>query len=159
MSASKINPSLQKKTAARTASVQIVYRQSMNGDKITAAQQVAALKEQLSGNKDEQRLLVGAPIEPNYALAESIISGVCEWRGDIDKRIDGTLDKNWKRERMSPLLIAILQCAIFELFFHKENKAKIIIDEYTRITRSFFADGEVKFVHGALNALDKKYNG
>ena len=155
-----LNPSLQKKSAARMAAAQCLYRGVMNDAKTpTPSAQVAALKAQLKNNRSEQKLMVGAPIEPNYALLETILSGVSEWQEKIDERLNSTLTGEWTRERMSPLLIVILQCAIFELFFHKDNKPGIIIDEYTRLARSFLEDGDVNFVYGALSGLSKQYHG
>lgn len=147
------NISLQKKSAARLAAAQSLYTTAIAGEKQTPAQAVAALKKQLADNRQEQKLLFGQPIEPNYTLAEQILSGVETLKDDIDTQIDGVLSGNWKRERMSPLLIAILQCAVFELFYGKEIKPKIVVDEYTRMSRHFFEDAEVNFVHGALSKL------
>lgn len=155
---SRPNPSLQKRSAARMAAVQELYRLSMTGDAPDTPRQMASLKKEFSENRSEQKMRVGNAVEPNYPLLESILQGVGEWQAQIDARLDSVLDKDWKRDRMSPLLVAILQCAIFELFFHKDTAPKIVIDEYTRLTRSFFGDGEVNFVHGALSALSKKYH-
>ena len=151
------NPSLQKKTAARMAAVQCLYTLSVGEKQLSPAQQVAQLKKQLSGNIGEQKLQVGVPLEPNYKLLETILEGVDKWRADIDERVGRVLSKDWARERTGPLLIAILQCAIFELFFDKDISAKIVIDEYTRLTRSFFTDAEVDFVHGALSKLAQSH--
>jgi len=153
----KINPSLQKKTAARMAAVQCLYTLAMSGEAFTPAQQVIFLKKQLGNNRDEQKLQVGAPIEPNYKLMENLLAGIEQWSGVIDSRIQEIVNEKWKTERMSPLLIAILQCAVFEMFFDKDISAKIVIDEYTRLTRSFFADAEVDFVHGALSKLARTH--
>ena len=155
--AKSINPSLQKKSAGRMAAVQCLYTAAMTGEARTPAQQVAALKDRLSGSREEQKLQVGVPLEPNYKLVETLLSGVAENRGEIDMRLDGALSGEWKRERMSPLLIAILQCSIYEMFFAREIAPKIVIDEYTRLTRSFLGDDEVSFVHGALSTLSKQY--
>mgnify|MGYP003394681896 CR=1 FL=1 len=155
----RVNPSLQKKSAARLSAVQCLYHHKMNAQTLSPPQQVAALKAQLANNRDEQKLLVGAPIEPNYALLEALLEGVAQRQADIDARLDGALTAEWKRDRMSPVLVAILQCAIFELFFHKDGKPAVIIDEYTRLTRSFFGEGEVNFVYGALSTLSKQYHG
>ena len=153
----KPNSSLQKKAAARMAAVQALYTLAVNGEKLTPAQQVVILKKQLGGNKDEQKLQVGNAIEPNYKLMETILDGI-EKRGiEINARLDSTLSDEWKRERMSPLLLAILQCGIFELFFDKEINTKIVVDEYTRLSRHFFADAEVHFVHAALSKLVRQY--
>lgn len=151
------NSSLQKKTAGRMAAVQSLYTLAVNGEKLSPAQQVNLLKKQLVNNKSEQKLRVGVSMEPNYKLMEAILEGIEQRGSEIDARLDSSLSVDWKRERMSPLLLAIMQCAIFELFFDKEISAKIVIDEYTRLTRHFFADQEVHFVHAALSKLVRQY--
>jgi transcription antitermination factor NusB len=154
MTAEKMNPSLQKKSAARTAAVQCLYTLSILDEKeIPADRIVEELKARLHNDRDEQKLLVGVPLEPNYALLKALLEGVRDHRDDINARLDGRLSAQWKRERMSPLLVAILQCSIFELGFGKEIKPKIVIDEYTRLARSFLGDAEADFVHGCLHNL------
>ncbi|MFO0389377.1 MAG: transcription antitermination factor NusB [Alphaproteobacteria bacterium] len=153
----KQNPSLQKKSAARMAVVQALYQRAITGDASDAAKETASLKEQLSGNRSEQRLMVGVPLEPNYPLFEALLSGVNERMDEVNTRLDEVLTSDWKRERMSHLLVALLQCGIYEMFFHKEIKSNIVIDEYTRMARSFFSDKEVDFVHGALSTLAATY--
>ncbi len=127
------------------------------GDAPLPEQQLANLKKRLSNNKEEQKLIVGNAIEPNYTLLGALLEGTLEWQKDIDTRIGKLLSENWKRERMSPVLIAILQCAIFELLFHKDAKPVVIVSEYTSITGRFFSDNEVNFVHGALKTLVKSH--
>jgi N utilization substance protein B len=139
------------------AAVQCLYTLSVGGEQLSPAKQVQILKKQLTGNKPEQKIQVGESVEPNYRLVETILDGI-EKRGvDINARLNNALSESWTRERMSPLLLAILQCGIFELFFDKEVKPKIVIDEYTRLTRHFFADAEVDFVHAALSKLSRQY--
>lgn len=150
------NPSLRQKSAARMAAVQCLYRQAMTQEKITPEKQVAQLKAQFKDNRAEQKLLIGEPIEPNYRLVETLLAGVASRQADIDAAIDGRLTGGWTRARMSTLLVAALQCAVFELLFHKEISAKIIIDEYTRLARHFFGDDDVNFLHGVLSALALK---
>jgi N utilization substance protein B len=149
----KSNPSLQKKSAARMAAVQCLYRQAMNDEKASAAEQVAELKKQLNNNRNEQKLQVGVALEPDYAMLARILSGIAEWEYDINVRLDAALASGWTRERMGPLMVALLQCGIFELFFDKDLSGKIIADEYTRLARSFMADDDVNFVHAALSKL------
>ena len=152
------NPSLQKKSAARTAAVQCLYTQALQSKNTSPAKQVERLKKQLTGNKNEQTLQVGVPLEPNYKLLETLLEGVALRQNDIDERIARVLSKDWTPERMGPVLVAILQCAVYELFFGKEVKPKIIIDEYTRLTRSFCSNDEVDFVYGALSKLVEQLN-
>jgi len=151
--AKKQNPSLQKKSAARMAAVQCLYSQAMNKETQTPAQQVANLKKQLKDNRNEQKMQVGIAMEPDYALLARILEGFAEWEYDINVRLDAALTSSWTRDRMGPLMVALLQCAIFELFFDKDLGPKIITDEYTRIARSFMGDDQVNFVHAALNTL------
>lgn len=151
------NLSLQKKSASRVAAVQILYRVAMTKETFDPAKQVSALKVQLFRNPEEQKAVIGAAVEPNYPLLEAILSAIKEYRKDIDKMIASTLSKEWKRERMSPVLIAILQCAVAEFFFAKETPFKVILDEYSRLTRSFFGEPEVKFTFAALSKLNEEY--
>ncbi len=154
----KTNPSLQKKSAARVAAVQCVYERLISEENPLPAGQLSSLKKRLANNAGEQKLTLGAALEPNYQLVSAILEGTIQWQADIDKRIDSCLSKEWKRERMSPILIAILQCGVFELFFYKDTNHKILIDEYTRLTSRFFADGEVHFVNGVLKNLHAQFN-
>ncbi len=144
------NISLQKKSAARIAAVQCLYLQAMVGEAQSPQEQVAMLKKQLSGDRDEQKLLVGQPIEPDYTMLERLLSGVALHRDDMDAQIDASLSKGWTRARMSPLLLGILQSAIFELMYDKGLKPAVVTDEYTRLTRNFFGEEEAGFVHGVL---------
>lgn len=151
------NNSLRQRSAARMAAVQCLYTIAMSGEELSPAQQVILLKKQLGKNSKEQKLRVADNVEPNYKLVESILDGI-EQRGiEINTRLNTTLNEDWKRERMSPILLAILQCGIFEMFFDKEINSKIVVDEYTRLTRYFFADAEVDFVHAALSKLARQY--
>jgi N utilization substance protein B len=152
------NLSLQKKTAARMAAVQGLYRMAMTNDAIEPEALVASLKSQLKNNRDEQQLQVGMEVEPNYNLLATLLTGIAENLEEINLRLDGVLNAQWSRDRTSPLLIAVLQCGIFELFFHKDLSSKIVIDEYTRLARSFFVENEVNFIHAALSTLSQQYH-
>lgn len=137
------------------AVVQCLYRQAMTQETSPVAARVAALKKQLAGNRNEQKMLVGNAVEPDYALVARLLEGIETELRDIDARIDDGLNKGWTRSRMSPLVIAILQCSVFEILFDKGLSPKIVVDEYTRITRSLCDDADVNFVHGFLSNLVK----
>lgn len=158
-SSHKSNPSLQKKSAARMAAIQCLYRRAMTKECISPAAETAQLKTQLSGNRDEQKLLVGAPIEPDYAMMERLLAGVEKEERDIHSEIDAALSGGWTRARMSALLVSLLECAVCEMFYDKDLSPKIVIDEYTRLARRFFSDDEVGFVHGVLHKLSGRRHG
>jgi transcription termination factor NusB len=57
---------------------------------------------------------------------------------------------------MSPLLLCILACAIYEMQHSTGLKAPIVIDEYVTLTGRFFEPAEVGFVNGLLDTLGKE---
>ncbi|MEZ5692082.1 MAG: transcription antitermination factor NusB [Rickettsiales bacterium] len=152
------NQSLQKKRAARMAAVQCIYEKLAVSSDISPEVQIAELKKHVANNKDEQKLRFGVKLEPNYSLLKDILEGVVKWSGDIEKRIGMVISEKWGAERTSPILVSILRCAIFEMFFYKDTARKIIIDEYSGITGHFFARSEVNFINGALKELDKNFS-
>lgn len=151
------NLSLQKKSASRVAAVQCLYKLALTRETLEPARQVAALKVQLFKNPEEQKATIGAAVEPNYPFLEQILEAVKTHRKDMEKMVGSVIDKDWKQNRMSPVLIAILHCAIAELFFAKETPLKVVQDEYSRLTRSFFGEREVKFVFAVISALNEQY--
>ena len=151
------NLSLQKKSAARLAAVQCLYKLAMTKGTLNPEQELSALRVLFFRNPEEQKAQIGVAVEPNYGLYEGILVGVKAHRKEIDAMINSVLSKEWKRERMSPVLIAILQAAVVEYFFHKEAPLKVVQDQYCHLTRSFFSEKEVKFMFAALAALDENY--
>lgn len=151
------NLSLQKKSAARLAAVQCLYKLAMVKGTLNPEQELSALRVLFFRNPEEQKAQIGVAVEPNYTLLEALLVGVKKHRKEIDEMINSVLSKEWKRERMSHVLIAILQVAIVEYFFNKEAPLKMIQDQYCHLTRSFFGEPEVKFMYASLAALDEKY--
>jgi transcription antitermination factor NusB len=151
------NLSLQKKSAARLAAVQCLYKVAMLKTTLNPEQELSALRVKFFRNPEEQKAQIGVAVEPNYPLLEALLVGVKAHRKEIDTMMGSVLSKEWKRDRMSPVLVAILQAAIVEYFFHKDAPLKVIQDEYCHLTRSFFSEKEVKFMFAALAALDEQY--
>jgi transcription antitermination protein NusB len=151
--AKKINPSLRRKSAARMAAAQCLYRQAITGDTASADEQAARLKKQLTNNTEEQKLMVGMALEPDYSMLTRILKGVMREKADINIAIDAQLQGGWSRERMSVLMVALLQCGAFEMLFDKDLGHPVVISEYTQLARHFFDAKEVDFVHAVLSRL------
>lgn len=149
----KINPSLRRKSAARMAAVQCLYRQAITGDTASADEQTSRLKKQLANNAEEQRLMVGSALEPDYAMLTRILDGVMRQKDDIHAAIDAQLSGGWSRERMSVLMVALLQCGVFEMLFDKDLGHPVVISEYTQLARHFFDAKDVDFVHAVLSRV------
>ena len=148
-SAKRPNLSLRRKSASRLAAVQCLYRRAVLKDNATPE---ALIKEYLAHGNDRELVL---PAVPHEGLLKEIVHGACEHAAEIEKIIAGSLLPTWKMERISPLLMALLQAAIYELRFHPNSKPGIVIDEYATLAAGFFNEAEVGFVHATLHALAK----
>jgi N utilization substance protein B len=94
--------------------------------------------------------------EPDKALFKKLLAGVIENREHLDSVIRTSLNDKWKIERMSPLLLSILACAIYEMKYATARNPAIIVNEYVTLTGRFFELQEVGFVNGLLDALAKE---
>lgn len=94
-------------------------------------------------------------IDPDKTLFQDIIMGVMERLTDLDSMITSTLSENWRLERVSSVVRAILRAAVFELSRDTTVPTPVIINEYVEVTKAFCADPEVAFVNASLDALAK----
>jgi N utilization substance protein B len=67
--------------------------------------------------------------------------------------ISSNLAEGWSLERLDPVLIAILRCAIYELWCRADIPAKATIHEYVGLAYDFYQDKEPKFINGMLDKL------
>lgn len=95
-------------------------------------------------------------IPPHRPLLVALLEGVKTHGDDLEPQLDNILDHNWNKNRMSPLLLAILRLGLFELSHYPERDQTIIISEYVSVTDRFFDEAETKFVNAALEKLAKK---
>ena len=144
------NFSLQKKSSARMGAVQCLYQRAVTGEKALPANLIADYKQQLGDSAAAQDKDLTPRIPPHLPTFEKIVTGVCEHQPRLQHTIEQSLKDNWKMERMSPLLLAILQAALYELLFEPNLDKAIIIDEYVTLTRGFFSEPELGFVNGFL---------
>lgn len=150
MAGTSKNKSLQAKTAARMAAVQLVYKAHIRSEHVVAE---ALIKEYASFMTGEAALKGEAP---NKALLSKLLEGVATHGEVLEKVAYEQLKDNWKPERVSPILRAILQLAIFELDAHRSSKTAVILDEYTTIANRLLDADEVGFVHASLHTLAEK---
>ena len=70
----------------------------------------------------------------------------------IDKLIQQHL-KNWKQNRISPVLNAILRVATSELLYFEETDAKVVFNEAVEITKKMVGDQATKICNGVLHGI------
>jgi transcription antitermination protein NusB len=144
--------SLRRKHCSRMAAVQALYSHAMSEHKPSAeklfTQLVTQWKE--SAGVDEEW---PAQDKPEQSLLRDVIEGCLEHLESIDTHLQEVIKDNWRSERMDPVLIAILRCAVYELAYRAERKTAVIIDEYVSIASGYFDGQELGFVHSALQQL------
>lgn len=75
------------------------------------------------------------------------------------EKIDKLIKKNapiWPIEQLSPIDLAVLRLAIFELIFQKKKEPyKVIVDEAVEIAKEFGSDSSSAFINGVLGSVIK----
>ena len=104
--------------------------------------------------------------------AESILNGAVECRGLEDEEyirscfagtveklgfIDGKIEQysnGWKIGRISPVALAVMRLAIYEMYFRDDVPAKVALNEALELVKTYDDADKVKpFVNGILNAV------
>ena len=70
----------------------------------------------------------------------------------IDEMIQKNL-KNWKQNRISPVLNAILRISIGEILFNQNTDGKVILNEAIELCKSLVGEQATKICNGVLHAV------
>lgn len=149
--------SLRRKSSARLAAVQCAYRLHLNQEQITPDALFDDYMVQWNDDKKSPNRAMSFDAEPDRALFMKLIAGVIEHKQELETLIKSSLGDRWKIERMSPLLIAILVCAIYEMKYAGKTNPVILVNEYVNLTGRFFEPGEIGFVNGLLDSLSQEF--
>ncbi len=147
--------SLRRKSSARLAAVQCVYRLRVNNEHIAPTALFDDYMAQWHEDKTSVNRAMSFDAEPEKVLFLNLITGVIKHRDEIDAIITSSLSDAWKIERMNPLLVSIIACAIYEMKFSSKLNPVILVNEYVTMTGRFFDQQEVGFVNGLLDSLAK----
>ena len=84
-----------------------------------------------------------------------LVSQIMKNKSKIDKLIK-TSAPVWPIEQISPVDLAILRLAIYELIFqNKKQPYKVIVDEAVEIAKEFGSDSSGSFINGVLGSIIK----
>ena len=67
--------------------------------------------------------------------------------------------KGWKKERISPVSMAILKLACYEIMFISDIPARVSINEAIELSKKFDDEKSYSFINGVLNAVSQEYSG
>ena len=65
--------------------------------------------------------------------------------------------KGWKKERSSPVSMAIMRLGCYEIMFVDDIPAKVSINEAIELSKKYDDEKSYSFVNGVLNAVAKDY--
>lgn len=95
--------------------------------------------------------------KPDMRFLQERLQSVSNNRIALDEVIDSGLKSNWSRDRIDPVLYAILLASTDELLYGSTTTPhEIIVKEYADLTADFFDSSETSFVNAYLNSLKLK---
>ena len=90
---------------------------------------------------------------PDEQLLEQLIFLAKEKQQDIEQLISSSLIEKYNFNRLDKVIKSILQLAALELLYNEIIPAKIIIDEYVSLTKSFYENNEAGFVNKVIDIM------
>lgn len=75
-------------------------------------------------------------------------------------KLEETMEKHfqgWKKERISPVSMAILMLGCYEIIFLSDIPSKVSINEAIELSKKYDDEKSYAFVNGVLNAVAKEY--
>lgn len=83
---------------------------------------------------------------------KTVFFGSDENKAEIDAAIERHL-MGWKKSRISPVSMAILRLAAYEMLYLSDIPKKVSINEAIELAKKFDDEKSYSFVNGVLNAL------
>jgi N utilization substance protein B len=87
-------------------------------------------------------------------LTQAIVEGVAFYFDDINRDIEDHL-KKWRKERLPKVDIAILQMAVYEIKYQRENPPGAIINEAVELAKEFSLNDSGSYINAILASVLK----
>ena len=120
---------------------------------------IYSLEIQKKENYEEQiELFLEANNIQNKETIEYIrdaILGLQEHKKEILSQIEKNLKSDWRLERISKIVLSILELAIYEIKY-KELPYKVVINEAVELAKKYGEDTSKNFVNGILASVIKE---
>lgn len=141
-----------KNTFSRLISVQIIYSTDISNQDTLEED----IKEKVRNFATENDI---TSQDFNKKLSTELVTKTISHKKEIDHSIAKHLSKHDSIDKLNFVLKSILRCATCELIY-LSTPYKVIIDEYIKITKDFFASPEANFINAMLDKIiqDKKQN-
>lgn len=90
------------------------------------------------------------------AYSKNIIEGVIEKREEIKANLASCLKENWRIDRISQILLAILEISLYEIKYSMDIEPRAAINEALNLCDEFADPKNKPFVNGILANFIKK---
>ncbi len=125
---------------ARSLAVQALYEWSLSG------REIYSIESQFLAEQNLKR------VDVKYFRA--LLQGVTEQIETIDQEIKPFLNRSL--ESLTPVELAVLRLAVFELAHRPDIPYRVVINEALELSKQFGAEDGFKFVNGILDKVAKK---
>ena len=125
---------------AREAAVQSIYQWDMMG--CPSDDLNAEFMEDLQRKELDQTYL------------KTVLTGVAANQEVIEKAIKPFIDRDFSM--VDPIERSILRLGVYELLFHRDVPAKVILNEAIELAKTFGSDHSYKFINGTMDKLAKE---
>ncbi len=146
-----------KRHNARLAAVQYLYQSKLTDKMITVDKYVNNYSEQLleqaSQTAADDDSLQTMDYPPDFAFLRKLLTGLQTNYPQLQNYLHKIITKHRSIKRTSPLILSLLEAGAYELIYHDNIKAEIILSEYTSIAADFFDNPELAFVNGLLQEI------
>lgn len=88
---------------------------------------------------------------------KTVFFGSYENSGRIDEAMEKHL-KGWKKERISPVSMAILRLGCYEIMFMADIPSRVTINEAIELSKKYDDEKSYAFINGVLNAVALDYS-
>lgn len=87
---------------------------------------------------------------------KSVFFGSYENAATLDEKMENHF-KGWKKERISPVSMAILRLGCYEIMFIEDIPARVSINEAIELSKKYDDEKSYAFVNGVLNAVATEF--
>lgn len=147
--------SLRRKRSSRIAAIQILYRIGINGESFNANKALVDFDTELEESKATDDAEWQLDPKPDMAYFKTLLTAIGDWSDRLESVLEKHLTADWKKDRMSPLLLALLRVALVELRTSYKLTPAMLISEYTDIGGGFFTEHETGFINAFLQSASR----
>jgi transcription antitermination protein NusB len=131
----------------RECALQVLYSLDLNSS-LSTAQALAHYWRAFQDDGDDKDASIAS-------FAEDLVNGAVEHQAELDDIIQRA-SKNWRLDRMARVDRNLLRLATYELRFHPDVPAKVVINEAIEVAKRYGTAESPTFVNGLLDRISQE---